>query len=117
MNLFFRAHLIWSLIFVVATFLITKSGPAIVAYGIGSLLILSNIGVLAFVLNRMFTKKSVALTVFSIVSKYAVLGIIIYLMTVQTYLPLVWFVVGLSTVVVSAVTFGAVVMIKKAKTI
>lgn len=115
MKTFFQAHLAWSIILICITFFVDKTWQGVLSYALGTVVIMVNVGLLAFVLKQLFAKKSVALTVFAIVTKYAVLGTIIYLMATQSYLPLVWFVVGLSTVIVSALTYGGVVAIKKVK--
>jgi hypothetical protein len=53
-----------------------------------------------------FQKKLIALAVLIIVFKYAILGIIIYLLVKQSWLLPLWFAGGVSSMMVAALIYG-----------
>ena len=78
------------------------------SFGVGSILVLLNLLALAWAWSRIFRKKTVALAVGVIVIKYAILGLIIYVLIKQNKVQPVWFLGGLSSIFLSILvyTFG-----------
>jgi hypothetical protein len=76
--------------------------PAL-SFGIGSLLMGMNFVFLHFAWKRILQKKRVALSASVIVFKYATLGFIIYLVSSHNLLNIGWFLVGVGTVVPTAI--------------
>lgn len=67
----------------------------------GSMVTLFNLFVLVFVWPRILNNKKVALAVATIVFKFAILGLILYIVTHTPSIQLGWFALGLATVLPS----------------
>jgi hypothetical protein len=79
----------------------TQSLPAVLSTLGGAAVTLFNLWVLVFVWPRILANKKVALAVATIVFKFAILGLILYLVTHSPAISLGWFALGLGTVVPS----------------
>jgi hypothetical protein len=98
-------------IIVVGTIVLTyadteRSG---LAFLFGSSLVLLNLVLHGFVWSRMFRKKLVALGLFVIVFKYAILGAIIYTILRLPWMDsrsILWFSAGVGSLMLSAVVFA-----------
>lgn len=80
------------------------------SYAAGGALVSGNFFTLGSILNFIFKKKLIALMVLVIVFKYAILGIIIYVLVKQSWLIPLWFAAGVSSMMMGsliyAITFG-----------
>jgi len=80
------------------------------SFAAGGALVTANFVLLGSTLNFIFKKKLIALMVLVIVFKYAILGIIIYLLVKQSWLIPLWFAAGVSSMMIGsliyAITFG-----------
>ena len=72
------------------------------SYAVGTTLSLANVALLAVLWGRLLQKKLVALSLFIIVFKYAILGAILYQLLKTSWLSPAWFCVGLGTVMLAA---------------
>lgn len=68
---------------------------------IGALIVLLNIAALSFSWKRIFSKKSIALAVFVIIFKYVILGMILWGLSVNGWLNVIGFLVGLASLLFS----------------
>ncbi len=91
-------------IFTLAAHLLVGSHAAF-SFFVGSLFALFNIIFFALITRRIFTKKSVATTLLLIIFKYSILGISLYLIVANNMLNMMWFVIGLSILVPSAIGY------------
>ena len=78
------------------------------SYLYGSAIVLVNLAVLWWTWSRILQKKLVALAVLIIVSKYAILGALIYRILTLPNVSQLWFSVGLSTILVTVLVFGLI---------
>ena len=74
------------------------------SFAIGALMTLFNFAILVFGWPRILARKQVALATLAIVSKFAILGWILYLVAHSPAVHLGWFALGLGTVVPSVIT-------------
>lgn len=107
MKLFFSIQICIILIgsLVLAELIDTKSAAS---FASGSGLILLNVASLAFVWFHMIQKKLVAVSLFVIVFKYAILGVIIYKLLSFEWIQKGWFCVGLGSLVISTGLYGII---------
>lgn len=83
------------------------SRPDLIAsYAVGSALVAGNFLLLGTLINFIFKKKLIALMVLVIVFKYAILGIIIYLLVKQSWLVPLWFAAGVSSMMMGSVLYA-----------
>jgi hypothetical protein len=85
-----------------------RDSQSAASFAAGSGVVLMNVIVLAFTWSRMIQKKLIALSVSVIVFKYAILGIIIYKLLSFAWIHKMWFCVGLSSLVVSALFYASI---------
>lgn len=62
-----------------------------------------NVAALQFAWGRILSKKQVALSMGVIVSKYAIIGFILYRVATENLLDIPWFAAGFSMVILGAV--------------
>lgn len=75
------------------------------SYLFGAGLVLFNAALLGTLWDRLLKKKLVALGLFIIVFKYAILAAIIYWILHISWVSILWFVAGISSLMVAAVVF------------
>lgn len=68
---------------------------------IGALIVLLNLAALSFSWKRIFSKKSIALAIFVIIFKYVILGMILWGLSVNGWLNVIGFLVGLASLLFS----------------
>jgi hypothetical protein len=85
-----------------------KDAQSGASFAIGGGIVLGNVLSLAFAWSRLIQKKLIALSVFIIVFKYAILGIIIYKLLSIAWVDRIWLSVGLSSLVVSVLFYALV---------
>jgi hypothetical protein len=83
-----------------------KAPQGIGSFVAGGALIAGNFLLLGSVLKFIFKKKLIALMVLVIVFKYAILGIIIYLLMKQSWLIPFWFAAGVSSMMFGSLIYG-----------
>ncbi|MFP5518604.1 MAG: hypothetical protein ACLGGX_01770 [Bdellovibrionia bacterium] len=76
------------------------------AFIYGSILMLINIALLAFAWGQIFKKKYIALSALVIVSKYAILGTILYYFVKTLEVDLLWFSMGVSSPILPAIVYA-----------
>ena len=76
------------------------------SFASGGALVAGNFLVLGTLINFIFKKKLIALMVLVIVFKYAILGIIIYLLLKQTWLFPFWFAAGVSSMMIGSLIYA-----------
>ncbi|RYZ88882.1 MAG: hypothetical protein EOP06_10195 [Proteobacteria bacterium] len=79
---------------------------AVQSYLSGGLLITGNFILLGLGWKMVFSKKLIALSVLIIVFKYAILGVIIYLLVKQSWLLPFWFAAGITSIMMAALIYG-----------
>jgi len=97
-----------ALITVLGTFLLwlVAMQQAMESYASGGFLVTANFLLLGQGWKMAFQKKLIALAVLVIVFKYAILGIIIYLLVKQTWLVPLWFAAGVSSMMFASLLYG-----------
>ncbi len=85
-----------------------RDNQSAASFALGSGVVLFNVISLAFTYSRMIQKKLIALSLFIIVFKYAILGIIIYKLLSIAWVDRIWLCVGLSSLVVSALFYASI---------
>ena len=100
----FLYHLVVSAVFILATWL-WAAPHNVLSVALGCGLIGLNLPVIFWSWARIFYKKSIALAAGVIVFKYAILGVIIYLVTSRPELDSFSFLVGLVSIVPTMVWF------------
>lgn len=76
------------------------------SYGVGSGLVFVNFILLAGGWTLIFHKKLIALAVSIIVIKYAILGVLLYVLLHQPWMNIIWFVGGISSFMASALIYA-----------
>jgi hypothetical protein len=100
------------LIHSVATALVALAGFALggvhqaLSVLLGSALLSLSVGFMAWSIGRILAKKSVALASGVIVIKYLILGVVLYWMTLQTWISLPWIGAGVVTVLITSVFYS-----------
>lgn len=72
------------------------------SFGLGALVILVNVALMAWAWNRILRKKLVALALSLIVFKYAILGAILYQILKTPWVSALWFCAGIGTLMLAA---------------
>lgn len=83
------------------------------SYFSGSALLFSSFLFYSIGWSLIFKKKLVALAIAIIVFKYAIFGIIIYTVVNQTWFAPLWFVAGVSTFIIPAISFAVCESLKE----
>ena len=105
MTTFFITYIVIS-IFSFISIVYFKNQVDAVSFGIGSFLMLINLLLMAWAWSRIFAKKSVALAAGVIVFKYAILGLIIYLLVRDPRVSTGWFLIGLSVLLPNVLVYA-----------
>lgn len=87
--------------------------PEAKSYLFGAGLILLSFMLMGFAWNFIFKQKFIALSGSVIVFKYAILGIITYKVVSLPWINLLWFAMGLSTLVIPAIAYAINEALKK----
>jgi hypothetical protein len=74
----------------------------------GAALVLFNLALFQWVFTALFNRKLIALGLLIIVSKYLILGIILYYLLKIETLSVVWFSAGLTTLVASSLIYSSI---------
>jgi len=74
-----------------------------ISFAVGAAFAFTNTLVLAMIINRIFTKKSVALSFILIIFKYLIFGVVLYILITKKLVLVSWFMVGLSILVMSII--------------
>lgn len=95
-------------ILIIACPLLYIYGPryAMNSFLAGVLVVAGNFILLGTSWKLIFTKKLIALSVLTIVFKYAILGIIIYRLIKASWMLPIWFSVGITSMMISALIYG-----------
>lgn len=88
-----------SIALIIASFYSTQSS---ISFLCGSILIFLNLFILFWVWSRILSKKLIALAVSVIVIKYAIFGLIIYVVLKNPAIQPLWFSVGIGTILVTS---------------
>lgn len=102
MNKSLKFHLI-STLSIAILILIFNTMQNCLSFLSGSLLIFANLAILFWVWQRIISKKLIALAVGVIVIKYAIFGVIIYLILKNPNIQPVWFSIGISMIIVTSI--------------
>ena len=86
-----------------------RDNQSAASFALGAGLVLANVMATVFVWSRVIQKKLIALSLTIIVSKYAILGIIIYKLLSLPWVHQMWLCAGLASLVVSTLFFASVV--------
>jgi hypothetical protein len=78
------------------------------SFGLGGMLMLVNVIGLTFLWDSLFQKKHVALSLLVIVSKYAILGFVLFKILSLSWLHPVLFSIGIGSFGVAAVIYGLI---------
>lgn len=89
-----------------ALLLVFNTAHNAASYGAGAAVVLLNFIFLSTGWGLIFRKKWVAIAIAIIVIKYAILGVLLYSLIHQPWLDLVWFAVGVSSFVGTALVFA-----------
>jgi hypothetical protein len=83
-------------------------GPqqAAASYILGGFIVGGNFILLGSAWKMIFNKKQVALSVLIIVFKYAILGVIIYVLVNQKWLSPFWFAAGIASMMMASLVYG-----------
>lgn len=73
---------------------------------LGALLMTFNLGALTWTWGRLFEKKSIALAGAIIVIKYAIFGVILFWITRQTWIQVLWLLAGVITIIPTALLYS-----------
>jgi hypothetical protein len=73
---------------------------------VGGFIVTGNFILLGTGWNMVFNKKLVALSVLIIVFKYAILGVIIYVVVKQIWLLPIWFAGGIASMMMASLMYG-----------
>ncbi len=76
------------------------------SYSAGALIVTGNFILLGSGWNLVFRKKLIALSALVIVFKYAILGIIIYIVAKQSWLQPIWFAAGVASMMMASLIYG-----------
>lgn len=76
------------------------------SYIVGGFIVTGNFILLGLGWKMVFNKKLVALSVLIIVFKYAILGVIIYVVVKQNWLLPFWFAGGVASMMVASLMYG-----------
>lgn len=76
------------------------------SFAVGGLIVMGNFILLGLGWNMVFSKKLVALSVLIIVFKYAILGVIIYVVVKQNWLLPIWFAGGIASMAIASLIYG-----------
>lgn len=99
------------LLIIIAIYTILYAAQAVEianSYFSGGLVILLNAWLLTLGWRLIFSKKSVGLSVFLIVFKYAILAVIIYFISKENWVDMFSFSMGLITITISALGYALV---------
>lgn len=72
----------------------------------GAVIVMISVGFMAWAIQRLFEKKSVALAGMVIVIKYLLLGVALYWLTQQPWANVGWLAAGVASVVLTAVFYS-----------
>lgn len=101
MNKSLKFHLI-STISIALLILIFNTTQNSISFICGSLLIFANLAILFWVWQRIISKKLIALAVSVIVIKYAIFGVIIYLILKNPNIQPIWFSIGIGMIIITS---------------
>jgi hypothetical protein len=103
-----RVLIFQALILAAGTILLYCYGPqqAAPSYIVGGFIVGGNFILLGNAWKMIFNKKQVALSVLIIVFKYAILGVIIYVLVNQKWLSPFWFSAGIASMMVASLAYG-----------
>lgn len=102
MNKTLKYHIVITIILALIIFL-TRTFPEAISFFIGSTLIFTNLSILFWVWNRIISKKLIALAVSVIVIKYAIFGVIVYLILSHPIIKPIWFSIGIGMIMVTSI--------------
>lgn len=72
----------------------------------GAMVVMASVGLMAWSVQRLFEKKSIALAGMVIVIKYLLLAVLIYWISLQPWANLLWLGAGIASVVMTAVFYS-----------
>ena len=79
----------------------------------GGMLVLVNVALTAYLVMQMIRKKQIALSVTIILSKYSILGAIVFSLLSAAWVQKGWLVIGLGSLVVSAPLYAFYISTRK----
>lgn len=87
----------------------------VLSFATGSLVILTSFFLLGIGFGLIFRKKLIALAIGIIVFKYAILGIIIFTLVKLSWFSPLWFVLGVSSFILSGIFYAAKEALREGK--
>ena len=91
-----------------ATLFVFGAAQQAASFMMGAALVLANIALLTWAWDRILQKKQIALATSIIVFKYGILAVILYKILQHPTTNIVWFSVGLSSLLVTAFIGGVI---------